>query len=203
MPYPTHLDLDVFLASRGLSCSDLTKTDKRAAIARAIRKWEHDSGWRPFLANEEDETRIIDGPEGRMIFPTFGILSLTSFSIDGTDYVADTSYWLQSRWGDDGPYTAIEFDGYITGARRAVELVGKFGYTLTLPEDVKDALLSYAAWGLYAQITGIDGELKREKQGPVEFEYQQPRDGGQYQGKRGALLQAFEVTLNDYRWARL
>jgi hypothetical protein len=201
MPYPTHLDLDAFLASRGLSCSNLTKADKKAAIARAIRKWETETGWKPFLANDEDETRIIDGPEGRMIFPGYGIISLTTLSVDGNEYVADTGYWLQNRYSDEGPYTAIEFDGYITGARRAVELVGKFGFTLTLPEEVKDALLGYAAYGLYPQITGIDGDLRREKQGPVEFEYQQGKD--RYQGKRGALLEGFEITLDDFKWHRL
>lgn len=202
MPYPTYLDFNAFLESRGLSCSELTKTDKQAAITAAVRRWEMDTGWQPFLANSADETRTLDGPEGRIIFPNFGIVSLTSLTIDGNAFAVNDRYWLQNQIPNGGPYTTIEVDSYLTGVRRAIVMVGKFGYTLTLPAEVKSAILSYAAWMLYPQITGLDGDVKREKQGPVEFEYQQAGDG-MHQGKRGAFMSAYEAALQIYRWVRL
>ncbi len=204
MPYPNHLDLDVFLDERGLGCSDISVATKKAKLALAKRKWESESGWTPFLPTDEDPTtEVLNGPEGRIVFPSFGIISLTDFLVDGTEYVADEGFFLQNRFNGTGPYTQIEFDGYLTGARNSISLTGIFGYALEMPIDVKQALLSYVAYDLYPQITGIDGDVKREKQGPIEFEYQQSQSNGKSQGKRGALLDCWETTLELYRWVRL
>ena len=205
MSYPTFLDLKAFLRARGLACSDLTDADYKAAIASAIAEWEHCTGWIPFLAtsSEDEETRVLDGPEGRFIFPEFGIISLSNVTIGDSELVADESYFLQHRI-PNGPYTSIELDGYATGHRRSVSLTGVFGYTSTIPLDVKSAIMSKAAESLYYHITGLQGEVIREKQGPVEFEYSKPASGEtNYSGVIGSLKGEFERVCCRYRRARL
>lgn len=198
MPYPTHLDLVAFLNSRGLACSDLKKSDYEGLIAGAIAEWENATGWLPFLAGAS-ETRTIDGPEGRMIFPDFGIVSLTDLAIDGASYTVNTDYFLQHKIVG-GPYLAIEMDGYLTGARRSIALTGVFGYTATLPTDVKHAILSKAAEGAFYQATGLQGEVTREKQGPIEFEYAKSSGEVQnYGGLIGTLRQTFDQAVKRYK----
>lgn len=205
MPYPTYLDLQVFLDGRGLGCHNLQEQDLKDAIAVAIEKWEDDTDWHPFLAvvGEEPEERIIDGPEGRMMFPNFGIVSLAGLGIDGNDYTLNTDFYLQHKI-TNGPYQAIETGFYVTGTRRAVTLSGVFGYTTTLPARAKTAILSSAAFALYPLITGLEGDIKREKQGPVEFEYQQASgESAGYQGKRGQLYRDYEEAVRYYKRATL
>jgi hypothetical protein len=198
MPYPTYLDLKAFLNARGLSCSDLTDDDYRGMAASAAAEWEARTGWLPFLAGAS-ETRTIDGPEGRLIIPPFGIVSLTVLAIDGTSYTVDQDYFLQYKILN-GPYQAIEMDGYLTGARRSIALTGVFGYTATLPADVKLAILGKAAEGLYYHITGLQGEVVREKQGPVEFEYAKPTSGqASLSGVVGSFKGIFEQAVARYK----
>lgn len=205
MPYPTILDFKAFLAERDLACSSLGDSALKAALAAAVKAWEsseYGTGWFPFLAtpaSPSEETRTIHGPEGRLIFPPFGIISLSALSIGSSELVENTGYWLQYKL-NDGPYQAIELDGYATGERRSVVMTGRFGYTATLPLDVKDAILSLAAWRLYPQITGLEGNIKSEKQGPVEFTYAvDSSDDAKYAGKRGALLFAYDQTVQIYK----
>lgn len=197
MAYPTWLDLKAFLRSRDLECSDLTKSDYDRAVENAIEQWEFCTGWDPFISNSVDETRTIDGPEGSLIFPPFGIVALTSLTI-GSLLTVSTEYWLQHRRPDSGPYMAIELAGYATGERRSVVMVGKFGFAATCPAAVKEAILSHAAWGLYPTITGIQGDILREKQGPIEFEYAKP-EGGMQSGVRGSFYKLFESVCQRYK----
>lgn len=198
------MDFHIYLSRRGLACSDLTEEDFDLEIAKAQGQWTHDTGWDPFIASDEDEERVIDGPEGRIIFPSFGIVSLTSLSISGRSLTEDTDYWLQHKRGTSGPYTAIELNGYATGERRSVTMVGRFGYALEWPATAIDAIYALAAHGLYPIITGLDGDIRREKQGPIEIEYQSRsgQDAG-YQGKRGAMLRSYDSAVQVYRWVRL
>lgn len=201
MSYPTYLDLKAFLKGRGIDiCNDLSKADWQNAVSAAIEQWEYETGWDPFLANSVDETRIIDGPESSMIFPDFGIVSLTSLTIGTKLLSSTTEYWLQHRRPRSGPYMAIELAGYATGERRSVTLVGKFGYALTVPQDARDAILAKVAYDLYSTITGIEGEVRREKQGPVEYEYQTPTGSdAKYQGTRGGLVRSFDEAVARYK----
>lgn len=198
MGYPTQIELTAFLHSRGLSCSSLSKSDLELALATAIAEWEFQTGWEPFLATSSDdpETRTIDGPEGRIIFPPFGILSLTDLSISGASLVADEDYFLQFRM-PGGPYTGIELSGYATGERRSISLTGVFGYSLSVPLDVKQAICAKVAADIYPIITGVEGDVVREKQGPVEIEYAKPQDG--YGGIRGGFSKQFEDAVCRYK----
>lgn len=204
MATPTYLGLKAFLASRGLGCSDLKDVDFKKAVANAITKFEIDTEWHPFVpAASTPTTLTLSGPEGRMIFPPVGIISLASLTMDGHVQVVNTNYRLGNRFlPNQGPYTSIELDLYWSGAWGISVLSGVFGYALEWPALAEEAIYSKVAHDLYSFITGVDGDLKREKQGPVEFEYQQGKDS-EYQGKRGQLLKAYDDAISHYHWVRL
>jgi hypothetical protein len=138
-----------------------------------------------------------------MILPPFGIVSLSAITIDGVAQTVNQNYFLQHQIVG-GPYLSIEIDGYLTGARRSIALTGVFGYTSTLPTDVKFAILSKAAELVYYQATGLQGEVTREKQGPIEFEYAKPSSGqSSYAGVLGTLKGTFESAVARYKRATL
>lgn len=197
MAYPTYLDLKAYLKSNGIEvCGDVSVLAYKRAIEMAIINWERDTGWYPFNATTS-ETRTIDGPEGSLIFPQFGIITVTALTIGGVALTVNEEYWLQHQL-PNGPYMAIELAGYATGERRSVAITGTFGYAATTPTGAIEAILAHAAHALYPALTGLEGDIAKEKQGPVEFEYQKPANG-EYVGKRGQMLKTYEDAVKVYR----
>lgn len=169
MPYPDAGELAAFMVQRGIVEADGIDLDSLAlAVESASQAWERDTGWFPFLAGES-ETRTFDGPEGRVMFLPVGLVSVSDLSVGGSAYTAGESYFLQHRVGSSGPYTAIEFGGYLTGARRVIEITGVFGYTSELPADVKQAIMSKAASDVLDMAAA--GPVVRETVGPVTYQY--------------------------------
>jgi hypothetical protein len=193
MPYPSAGDLEAFLLGRGIKGDGETDALLYAdAVAAAATAWERDTHWTPFLAGAE-ETRVFDGPEGRVLHLPVGVVSISDLTIGGYAYTVDSDYFLQHRFGGTGPYTAIEFGGYHTGARRLVSITGVFGYQIDLDAQVKQAILAKAA----ADFIGFEdsGAVSRYSAGPVTYQY----DLTAGRGRTDRLAAMYEEAVRRYR----
>lgn len=169
MAYPIADELAAWMVAQRLLAAvpeDLTALE--TALLAAIAGWEGDTYWTPFLA--EAGTRRFDGPQGYRLFPPVGILSLSSLTVGGTALTEDDDYVLMDPKLGRYAYQSIEFTGWVAGGRRLVVATGVFGCATELPADARLAILSKAAAGISTDSTST-GALKREKAGPVEYEY--------------------------------
>jgi len=167
---PTGAQLAAWMVGQRLLATipeDLSVLD--GAMAAAILAFEGATFWSPFLAGAA-VTRRFDGPGGYDLYPGVGILSVNSLKVGGTLLTEDVDFFLQDRKLGRYAYQRIEFAGYVVGDRRVVEIAGVFGAAQEIPDDVLLALLSKAAAGVSTDSTST-GALKREKAGPVEYEY--------------------------------
>lgn len=165
---PTEADLEVALRSLGLFDTDelsevLQFLDLSIFADAAVRQWEEETGWIPFLADTSEESadqiRYYDppGPNRRpqiqggsyTLDLGAGIVILetvhTGFSPTsaGTAQVAGTDFNLLPHNADplDRPWTQLEFTVPQWGARRSIKVVGRFGYASAVPEDAWVAIL--------------------------------------------------------------
>ncbi len=163
---PDSNDIEGALRSLGLfSASELSALildlDLEGKAQAALARWERETGWIPFLGDTADVTRYFDpsGPNQRlpggrgggwlMTLPN-GLLSVTSiysgFSAAdvGTALVSETDYRLRplNASVDGRPYTEIEMLGGASwGLGRSVRIIGRWGYSLTVPDDAWTAIL--------------------------------------------------------------
>jgi len=179
--YPTSTDLQALLDGAGVSYGS---TDLTGAIQSATEEFERRTGWIPFGTDVVDRTLWFDPPAwgsfGCVLSLRYGLQSLTSLTVGiatdgsgGTVLTQGVDFRLAPYDGgqDKKPYTKIEFINLPYGTPKSIKVIGKFGYTSTLKADVKNAILGYAASQVMQDLVGSTGSVKREKQGPVEIEY--------------------------------
>lgn len=168
--YPTALDLQRHLLSAGMLDMPMTAAqqllDFSSPINSAITTWENNTGYDPFLATTQ--TRIFDPPGPtirgtrygyrarggeRFIQLDNGLWSLTSVTtgIDavspGTLRTLNTDFYLYPVNAPlkGEPYTEIEFVLPVWGSQQSVHIVGAWGYSQLLPDDVWEAILARAS----------------------------------------------------------
>jgi hypothetical protein len=132
-------------------------------IEAAITAFEDETGWSPFLASGDEETRTFRTNTHRLqLVP--GAVSVTEVKVRNT--VLDESLYVLTPF--QPPYRAIEF---ASKPYDFVHVTGIFGYSEELPEDVRLALLQHAADALRDTQSGVSGAITRVKQDDVEYAY--------------------------------
>lgn len=183
MAYPTVQDFNNFLLNCGFEDLPL---DAQSLLNVAIQKFETKTGWGPFLATST--TRVFEIPDRatsdgyRLDLIDFPYLSLSSVQVRRKDNSVRTLAHLTeyrrlplSSGQDFSPFFALRLEQAFEGIQ--LELTGSFGFTSTIPVDVKDCILKLAAQELalnssYPALVQTGGrEMKRTRVGTTEIEY--------------------------------
>jgi|GEM_PF-3159285 len=140
--WPGSADLQAFIQAAGF---DTSPVDLVGAAAAGQAQFEMIAGWRPFLG--ATQTRKFDGPPEGRLFLGAGLLALTSLTVDGTAFVADTDFYLMPDNADlaGAPWTWVEFASAPSCSRRGVVIVGTWGRVTAIPEVVRHAVLCFGA----------------------------------------------------------
>lgn len=195
---PGAADLEQVIESLALfDPEDLTSVfeflDLESFAAAAVRQWETETGWEPFLADVDvdnlDQTRYFDPPGpnvrgefvggGNHLTLDCGIVELDtvhtgwSATTAGTAQLAGTDFRLWPYNADplDKPWTELRFKYRQWGEPQSIRLVGRFGYAATVPDNAWTAILHYgvilALPEIAANITG-GGNLEFQELGVTE-----------------------------------
>lgn len=180
MAYPTGTDLGNFLIARGI-LSDLPGDldDLDEIMTGVVEDFEQDTGWFPFLADADPEDRYFTLNGSSTLFLHMGIVDDTiiiSIEDEVLDQV-DPPYSLQPTGSvaNGKPWTRIEFTYDVSSTEGGVEVHAIFGYTATLPTNVKRALLRRGASEYLNDISntvvGTSGQVTEIKQDDVTKKY--------------------------------
>lgn len=168
MPYPTYLELAEFCVDAGLIEGFPTDyAPYETAIAAAVSTWEQRTGWRPFLAPAEDETKIYREWQPAFLDLKGGFVSITSVTYDdeATPGTVNLDYDLKPDGGSPTRWLKL----WRLPSRR-ITVVGKPGYATECPDDVRRALLAYGAAQVATLLNGT-GQVVSIKQGDVQYTY--------------------------------
>lgn len=168
MPYPTSVELAEFCVdARLIEGFPTDYTPYETAITAAIAKWEQLTGWKPFLAPAEDESRIYREWQPALLDLKGGYVSITSVTFDdeGTPGTVNLDYDLKP----DGSTPTRWLRLWRLPARK-ITVVGRPGYAVDCPADVRKALLAYGAAQVATLLNGT-GQLVSIRQGDVQYTY--------------------------------
>ena len=185
--YPNMEDLHEFLQIAGIHVDP--KHDLSRFIEEAIALWEKSTGWKPFLAIDEYQTRVFKAPVGGrsgdfcyvpLVELSGGVVDVRSVHlkspssgarhilIEGTDFLF---------MPEDAPrmgrsYEWIEFIRPSIRQGDLVEVDGLWGYCSELPEDVRSCILKLAASEVVSLCEcSLGGGLKSWSEEGVREEY--------------------------------
>lgn len=170
MPYPTSLELAEFCVDANLIEGFPTDyTSYETAIAAAVKTWEQRTGWSPFLAPAEDESRVYREWQPAFLDLKGGYVSITSVTYDdeATPGTVNLDYDLKPDGGSPTRWLKL----WRLPARK-ITVVGKPGYATDCPADVKRALLCYGAAQVATLLNGT-GQVVSIRQGDVQYTYAQ------------------------------
>lgn len=167
--YPDVQDVERVIRSLGLfNAEELAEAIldlglEEVALA-AAREWEDMTGWIPFETADSDTTRYYDPPGPNAVPEGLGgrwrlqldapLTAVTSVRVGyspentvGTLLTLNTDFYLYPYNAQVAgrPWTAIEFRTSRWGARRSIQIVGRFGYSATIPDDAWLAIARRAA----------------------------------------------------------
>lgn len=156
--YPVGSDLSTFLTAGGYSTTAVSALLEGYAAA-GWQSIEQATG-RKFLAvtgtREFDVRACIDN----IVDLRDDICQITSVALDGSTLTLDTHYRLLPENADDRgyPWGMVRLsqswpDGGDPSNWKRLVVVGKWGYSLTIPEPVWQAMLAAATLLLYPQLT--------------------------------------------------
>lgn len=196
MTYPVGDELAEFLVSCGMLSNGLTDIQKfidfDGAMSAASAEFERLTGYLPFLSSGTEQTRVFDGPGCSLLQLRSGLLSMSSLVINTVTYTVNQQFVLQPTDAPERglPYTYLDFGsgwnsgdwnigsefqlgagslvglGTLGSGRRAISVTGVWGFCLTLPADVRQALLSWGAARVAPRLMhSITGGLKQQKAG--------------------------------------
>lgn len=186
--YPDVDDIVTRLSEAGLTAPG-NRTIK-AYLDMAAEKWEELTGLSPFVATGSAThyfTPINRLPDGSALvdFSAKGVVfnAVTSFVTDGyydsngaytggSTLVSGRDYKL-IRPKSDWPYTYAKVFMNLRGLEDSVKIVGTAGWSALPYSAFESVIQEVLAQVTYLQ-SGGQGALKREKQGPVEWEYATP-----------------------------
>jgi hypothetical protein len=170
--YPDETALQAFLVASGVVST--APTGVSDYIDGAAEEWERLTGFQPFLGASADASFYFDGPSPLCYLDLRGgFVSITSLAtgITATDDTG-TAQTVNQDWfavtNPSGTIIGIDFNGPFSG-KRTVKIVGKRGYSASIPDEVYTAILQKAAADCAVYLTG-QGDITRMKQGPVEYE---------------------------------
>ncbi len=163
--YPAASDLGTYLSNLGITIP--AGIDLNAKVMAASSDFEYRVGWGPYLATSGPSVRYFDppgvGPKagiqsgvrgGKQLNLNAGLLDLTALAIGvvpgfpGTVLTPDLQFYLGHRnalemgW----PYTYVDFLTAVRGIPKSISIHGVWGCVDSVPYDVWDAILGYAAY---------------------------------------------------------
>jgi len=158
--WPTAAELITFCTTNGLTIP--STEDAELALASAIKLFETDTGWSPFIASSTASVRYFDPPpftnEGKLLFLEAGIpveasLAAISFDHDFTDgsySAADTDGYLLNKYNaedESAPYDSIYIFSALSSQRKSIRISAKWGYSAdgTCPDMAYSAVMRKAA----------------------------------------------------------
>lgn len=167
------------------------------SIDSAVAEFERRTGYTPFLAEDTDSTqRFSAGIEsGDCVNLPSGYASITSIRCyvtadsQGTLLVEGTDYELFPK---NAPYEVIKFTGRRCFGFNDLQVIGKKGYSATVPDDVFMAIIqkvSAPAYNYADQSQG--GVADKVKQGPVEITFAKSMRGDGLAATSGRAADAF------------
>jgi hypothetical protein len=168
--WPTLAEVTAKLTARGVTVEPAEVT---SAIAAAVSQWERETNIYPFLAETQDSTVLLDPPAWRTGDPRrldlrSCYVSFTTVTVEDTVLTeGDSGYYTVP---DAAPYTALEFNDVVDGLPRSIEIVGKRGYSATVPDDAWLAVMDLAVERLISRANST-GNVEKIKQGGVEIQY--------------------------------
>lgn len=131
----------------------LAQEQAEIAVASVVAEFERRTGWMPFLADAVAGTWYFDNTDayGELAFDG-GFVTISSLTINGTLQTLNTNYTTEPRNAVNlgQPITRINMvhGGFRTGyptTPNNIVVVGRRGYTTTLPADVWQAVQEMAA----------------------------------------------------------
>ncbi len=216
--YPTAADLNSYLTEAGFTLGGL---DTTTAVAAAVDEFHRRTG-RIMLAPAGTTTRYYDPPTASGIpggegggFLSLGadlaVLTAVVYQPQGAEaetLVQNADFRLHPYGAgseDEGPFLAVEFRRRWTrplllSLRRAVQVTGRWGYAVEIPEDAWNAMLQRGA-ALLAPSRGgklSGGHVRTEDSGVVRVYGDDP-----LAGLRRAWEGVFEAVVRRYRVVRM
>jgi hypothetical protein len=209
--YPTAADLEAYLVTLGLypaGAAELDALDLEGKAAAAVVEWETRTGYRPFLANGSDTTRVYDPPPGRFLELGTGLLSVSALytavttASPGAVQTEGTDFWLERATAayDGAPFEVITFAGCPYGERRSIAITGLWGYSATVPDDAWQAILARGAWLCAPQAAMVmGGGAEAVRVLSSEVRYPSAATGGPLAAQQKAWSAMFEAAVRRYR----
>jgi hypothetical protein len=169
--WPTDTELTDRLNGLGVTAIP-DGVDLEFEVEQAVEMLERESGISPFLADASAVTYNYDPTRSNILDLRFPWFEIDSVTVDGTALTLNEDYWLHPI---NAPFRSIEFNQVLFGEPQTVVVAGKRGMGANIPARAWAAVLDYAAGSVHrvASMAGtVDmGEVKRLKQGTVEWEF--------------------------------
>lgn len=192
--YPADSDVTSLLTSMGAQLPSGFSVTGYAA--QAVAEWERRTGYIPFLnTSGVDATRTFDppGPNQRVMYGTrlmgggmildlkAGLYSLTSVTVGvtldnptGVLFTLGRDFWLEPVNADveSKPFEFIRFRVQQFGSQHSIQVIGRFGYGATIPQDAWEAIRRLgASLALKDVAEGLKTGLRKASELDVSEEY--------------------------------
>ncbi len=201
--WPTVAEVTTRLGEAGIASADIpSSTSLQRSIDAAIKRFKNISRFFPFLSTGTEETRRFSPPESGVLKLKAGLLTLTSLTTHNypnataTTLTVNEDFWLmpEDAAEKEEPYRWIEFRRWQHGLPRSIALVGKWGFSLTVPDDAWEAVMQLAlAHALRLKSSAVSGGMSSWMEGNVQETY---GVDGPYRGQiKGYEDYAREVAL--------
>lgn len=213
----TGSDLAALLADAGLwDGTPPVGVDACGYVEASRAAFEAGTGRIPFLGTAQTRTFDPPGPNtsgkrwfgfsrggGRILNLGTGLLSVTTLTsgktglTSGTVLTADTDYVLRpyDAPAEGQPYRSIEFLAPQWGSAKSVEIVGVWGWSATIPDDVWAGVLAGAAARAGRVLAGrLTGGVARVAVGGDTFDFGANAWGAQI----GAWSDEFDALVRRY-----
>lgn len=199
--YPGSADLTTFFDGQGIT----PPAGGEDAVLAAIAEWEDRTGYKPFLGDTSAADWYFDGcfAGSNLLDLKGGFWDVDSVAVnityeddDGTELVENRDYILlpMNAANMDRGWNQIKFLSSVPYGDRCVKIVGKRGYAEQIKEDAWRAILERAAAKCLADAVEGSSMLTKEKQGPVEYEY----DTGENNTKIAIWNKGFSAAVVRY-----
>lgn len=183
--YPTAAELVSYFSDNGYPT--INETEAGRLLATAIGEFESLTYFQPFKA--VSNTYDFDAPTASSNDGYRLVLDTSPFYADGLTVVHTSPTGAQTTLdvGDDfdllplsagteaNPYIILRLNSYFGPGK--IEMTGLFGFTKTIPQDVYDAVMEYAAELKLSRLAKVQEfstsgrTVTKFKQGPIERQY--------------------------------
>lgn len=200
--WPAPADLTNRLTALGSSLpTGLTAAE---VLDRAAEEWERRTKWKPFLAESSDSTTWFDYVGGQLDLRG-GYVSFTSVTVNVDSSYPGDVLTLNEQWfplpshapSVERPYTEIGFDVSPVRLARSIKVVGKRGYSATIPFDAWEAVLDWAVRYVLTFSAGVQGQVTEFQQDTVRKKF----SSSQGDGTLDRLKANFERAVGRYKRA--